>query len=141
MISVFNQQNKYWINTKNLFRLLEKCAAAYGHALSEMTLVLVNNRKIKKLNQEFLNKNSATDVLSFPIRDKSPDGRFYLGDIIISVPYAFAQCRRLEHGLERELELLTIHGFLHLCGFEHAAGLEEEEEKLRIQMLKGYHGN
>jgi probable rRNA maturation factor len=140
MISILNQQNKYWVDTKNLYRLLEKCANQYRHSRSEITLVLVDNHRIKKLNQEFLNKNCATDVLSFPLKENNPDGRFYLGDIIISAPYAFEQCRHLDHGLERELEILTIHGFLHLCGFEHGEGLEEEEEKLRKQMLEGYHG-
>jgi probable rRNA maturation factor len=119
---------------------MNKCVADYGHAQSEITLALVDNFRIKKLNQEFLKKNTATDVLSFPIQVKHPEGLFYLGDIIISVPYAFEQCRGLEHGLERELEILTIHGFLHLCGYEHGAGLEEEEEELRKKMLKGYHG-
>jgi probable rRNA maturation factor len=140
MISVLNQQNKYWVDTSHLQRLLENCAAAYGQSNSDITLALVDNLRIKKLNREFLNKNAATDVLSFPIQEKGPDGRFYLGDIIIAVPYAFEQCRRSAHGLERELEILAIHGFLHLCGYEHGSGLEEEEEKLRKQILKGYHG-
>ncbi|MFO7865362.1 MAG: rRNA maturation RNase YbeY [Candidatus Aminicenantes bacterium] len=140
MINVLNQQNKYWVDAKNLSRLLERLAAAYGHSHSEITLVLVDNRFIKKLNREYLNKDEPTDVLSFPIREKTPGGCYYLGDILISVPYAFEQCRRLSHGLEREIEMLCLHGFLHLCGYEHGAGLEEEEVKAGKKMLKGYHG-
>lgn len=140
MINVLDQQNKYWVDTKNLSRLLERLAAAYGHSHSEITLVLADNRFIKKLNREYLNKDAPTDVLSFPFREKTPGGRYYLGDILISVPYAFEQCRRLSHGLERELEMLCLHGFLHLCGYEHGAGLEEEEKMAREKMLKGCHG-
>jgi len=140
MISVLNQQNKHELDTQRLSRLLKRLADAYGHPESVITLALVDNPAIEKLNKEYLNKNSPTDVLSFPIREKSPDGEFYLGDIIISVPYAFQQSRRLNHGLDRELEILCIHGFLHLNGYEHGEGLEKEEEKARKTMLKGYHG-
>ena len=59
-----------------------------------------------------------------------PDGEFYLGDIVISVPRAERQARDLGHSLERELEYLAIHGFLHLLGFEHFAGHEDEEARL-----------
>lgn len=69
------------------------------------------------------------------MNEESADGRFYLGDIIISVPYAFKQCLKMDHGLERELEYLTIHGFLHLLGFEHSEGLEEEEERIRNLLI------
>ena len=58
------------------------------------------------------------------------DGKYYLGDIVISVPQAFKQCFSEDHGLERELEFLTVHGFLHLLGYEHSEGIEEEEEKI-----------
>lgn len=102
-----------------------------------MTLAFVTSKVIKNLNRKFLRKNSSTDVLSFPIREKAADGKFYLGDIIISVPQAFRQCLNKKHGLERELELLTIHGFLHLVGYEHFKGLEEEEEKIINLLLEG----
>jgi len=99
-------------------------------------LALVSSREIKKLNKKFLRKDEVTDVLSFPLNEKKADGAFYLGDIIISVPRAFDQSSGTSHGLERELKILTIHGFLHLLGFEHSKGLEEEEEIIRKLMLK-----
>ncbi len=74
-----------------------------------------------------MRKDRPTDVLSFPLGERGADGRFYLGDIIISVPVAFRQGREKGHGLERELKLLAIHGFLHLLGYDHSAGMEEEE--------------
>lgn len=141
MIEILNQQNKYWIQTKSFRKLLEKLISHYKLKDPEVTLAFVDNKTIKRLNEEYLKKNSPTDVLSFPINEKGADNKFYLGDIIISVPFAFKQTVPKEHGLERELEILTIHGFLHLLGFEHFKGMEEEEEKIRTLFLKGNNGS
>jgi probable rRNA maturation factor len=116
---------------------LEKLTDHYRLDDPEVTLALVNNRTIKELNQKYLKKNAPTDGLSFPIRDKAPDGMYYLGDIIISVRKAAEQALQAEIGLEDELEALAIHGFLHLLGYEHGQGLEEEEEKINKLCRKG----
>jgi len=131
MIEILNRQNRYWINRRRFKNLLKKLVKHYRLKNPEVSLAFVNTKTIKKINRKFLRKNAPTDVLSFPIREKSVDGNYYLGDIIISVPQAFKQCLSLDHGLERELELLTIHGFLHLLGYEHSARIEKEEEKIR----------
>lgn len=130
MIEIINQQHKYWLNVKKYKELLKRLTARYKLNNPEITLVFVDNRTIKKLNKKYLKKDAPTDVLSFPMGEKSANGKFYLGDIVISVPQAFKQCFFQEHGLERELELLTSHGFLHLLGYEHSEGIEEEEEKI-----------
>ncbi|MFB0566189.1 MAG: rRNA maturation RNase YbeY [Candidatus Aminicenantaceae bacterium] len=116
--------------------MLKKLIRHYRLSNPEISLVFVETKTIKKLNRQYLKKDEPTDVLSFPIREKSIDGKFYLGDIIISVPQAFKQCFSLEYGLETELEFLAIHGFLHLVGFEHSKGIEEEEIKIRTLMLE-----
>ncbi len=131
MIEIINQQHRYWLNLKKFRELLKKLIKHYKLNHTEITLVFVDNRAITRLNRQFLKKNTPTDVLSFPMREKGADGKFYLGDIVISVPQAFKQCFSKEHGLERELEFLTIHGLLHLLGYEHSKGIEEEEEKIR----------
>jgi probable rRNA maturation factor len=77
-----------------------------------------------------MKKDKPTDVLSFPLGDKGPDGKYYLGDIVIAVPVAARQAREKGHGLDRELRVLAVHGFLHLLGYDHDAGIEEEERKL-----------
>jgi len=102
----------------------------------EITLAFVGNQAIRTLNRKFRRKDKPTDVLSFPIRDFSTDGKFYLGDIVIAVPVALEQARRQGHSLEREIELLVIHGFLHLLGFDHGAGIEDEEENLHRIVLE-----
>jgi len=130
MIEIINQQHRYWLNIRKFKELLKRLSTHYKLNDPEITLVFTDNRAIKKLNKQYLKKDAPTDVLSFPIGEKGADGKYYLGDIVISVPQAFKQCFSEEHGLERELEFLTIHGFLHLLGYEHSEGIEEEEEKM-----------
>lgn len=136
MIEILNKQKKFWVNCKKFLDLLQKLVRHYRQKDSQIVLVFAGNSEIKKLNKKFLKKNAATDVLSFPLQEKASDGNFYLGDIIISVPRAFQQCLNEDHGLERELEILTIHGFLHLLGFDHGTGIEEEQEKITRLLLQ-----
>jgi len=141
MIEVLNQQKRYPVDPEISRVLLKKLIKYYQLKDPEITLAFVTNKVIKNLHFRFLQKNTPTDVLSFPIGEKNVDGKYYLGDIIISAPKAFQQGTAQGHGLDREIELLTIHGFLHLCGFEHFQGLEEEEEKVRNIMLAGKNGD
>ncbi len=137
MIEIINQQHRYWISLKKFKDLLEELVVRHKLKDPEVTLVFVDTKTIKRLNNKFLKINAPTDVLSFPLGEKSADGKFYLGDIVISVPQAFKQCFSQKHGLERELELLTVHGFLHLIGFDHSKGFEEEEKKIHKLFLEG----
>jgi probable rRNA maturation factor len=137
MIEILNQQRRHKINIQRFRGLLSGLIEHYKLDSPEIVLAFVNNKAIQELNLKFLKQNKPTDVLSFPLREKGPDGKYYFGDIIISVPKAYNQAAKKRHSLERELEILTIHGFLHLLGYEHLEGMEEEEEKIRTLMLKG----
>ncbi len=130
MIEVLNLQRRYCVNRTKFRKLLGTLVKQYELEDPEITLSFVGTKAIKILNRKFLKKDAATDVLSFPVGKKGPDGKFYLGDIIISVPQAFKQCFAQPCGLESELEHLTIHGFLHLLGYDHGRGIEEEEGKV-----------
>jgi len=129
MIEILNRQRKHPVRTKAFKRLLGELSARYRLADPEITLAFVGERAMRTLNRKFGKKDRPTDVLSFPLGEKGADGKFYLGDIVIAVPVAFRQCRAKGHGLDRELRLLTIHGFLHLVGYDHSAGIEDEERK------------
>jgi probable rRNA maturation factor len=131
MIAIINRQKKHPIRTRTFKRLLEELSALYRLDDPEVSLAFVGERAIRTLNRKFMKKDRPTDVLSFPLGEKGADGKFYLGDIVIAVPVAFRQARAKGHGLDRELRLLAIHGFLHLLGYDHFAGLEEEERKAR----------
>lgn len=141
MIEILNQQRRHKINIHHFRELLSGLIKHYELDSPEIVLAFVNNKAIQELNQRFLKQNKPTDVLSFPLGEKGPDGKYYLGDIIISVPEAYKQAEEKNHSLERELEILTVHGFLHLLDYEHLEGMEEEEEKVRILMFKGKNGN
>lgn len=138
MIEIINRQRKYRINLKNLKFLLERLVEHYKLSDPEISLVFTNTETIKDLNRRYLKKDAPTDVLSFPLGEKSADGKFYLGDIVISVPQADEQRLSHSHSLEREMEYLVIHGFLHLLGFEHQEGIEDEEIKIREILLKAH---
>jgi probable rRNA maturation factor len=91
-----------------------------------ISVVLTDNRRLRKFNREYLGIDAPTDVLSFPASESDgsetdPEtGARYLGDILISVPYARQSARQAGHPLEAELQLLVVHGVLHLLGHDHA---------------------
>lgn len=85
-----------------------------------LTIVLADEAQMQTLNREFSGKDIPTDVLSFPDGTIDPDlNLMYFGDIIIAVPIAQEQAKRAEHSTNDELILLTVHGTLHLLGFDH----------------------
>ncbi len=95
------------------------------HDESEVVLVITDDDGIRSLNYEFRDLDSATDVLAFPgTLDETfvtPEGYTgYLGDVVISYPQAAEQARLAGHPVSRELQLLTIHGVLHLMGLDDA---------------------
>src|SRR5512147_118237 len=114
--------------------LLERAAqAALEHEAqsleSELSVILTNDTRLHELNLNYLGINAPTDVLSFPASETDPEtGARYLGDILISVPRAQAQAESAGHPLESEVQLLVVHGVLHLLGHDHA----EPEEKSRM---------
>lgn len=87
----------------------------------EFNIIFVSNERIKELNKMYRNIDKETDVLSFPDEDKN-----YIGDIFISLEKAKEQAKEYNHSLGREVGFLTVHGYLHLLGYDHQ---NEDEEK------------
>ena len=84
------------------------------------TLLLSNNKKIKKLNKQFRKKNKPTDILSFPFNEKFKiSKKTYLGDIIISFDFINKPKLQDLKIFKKELIKIFIHGYLHLLGFDH----------------------
>lgn len=95
-----------------------------------LSLVLTDDAQLQQLNRDYRQIDAPTDVLSFPAH--LPDLEMidfvpYLGDIIISVAYAHRQAAKEGHSLLEELQLLTVHGVLHLLGHDH---MEPDEKKV-----------
>tara|TARA_Y100000389_G_C17230934_1_gene398113 strand:- start:209 stop:670 length:462 start_codon:yes stop_codon:yes gene_type:complete len=101
-----------------------------------LTLLLSNNRAIKKLNKDFRNKNKSTDILSFPLNKKIKiSKRTYIGDIIISYNFIDKPKSQNLKIFKEKLTKTFIHGFLHLLGFDHFKNKDykimlREEERL-----------
>jgi len=99
------------------------------HPESEITIVIVDDDEIQRLNREFLAQGKPTDVLAFPAGHIDPDTEHRnFGDVIISYPRAEVQAIAGGHQLSSELSLLAVHGVLHLLGFDH--DLPESEIKM-----------
>ena len=135
MVTIINRQKRHPVRTRAFERLLGELARTYRLRDPEVSLSFVGERAIRTLNRRWMKKDGPTDVLSFPLGEKGPDGKYYLGDIVIAVPVAARQAREKGHGLDRELRLLAIHGFLHLLGYDHFAGIEGEERKAHRRHL------
>jgi len=143
-VIISNRQKEVKIPT-GLRMLVRRCCIAvlqtenFPHS-AEISVTFVNNEQIHELNREYRNKDSATDVLSFPlgengVYDTNPEnGAMMLGDVVISMEKAMEQAEKYGHSFMREVAYLTAHSVLHLLGYDHEAGglekvhMREKEE-------------
>ena len=97
-----------------------------------ISLALISKNEIKKINKLYRKKNRVTDVLAFKLNTKE-----VLGEVVICLDIAKKQAREKKKSLRSELKLLTIHGFLHLLGYDHEKSLIEAErqEKKELEIL------
>ena len=125
-LSVFSE-DKAWSkrlrNSENFFKKI--CNAfpkkyKFSNKKVSLSLLLSNNKNIKKLNKNFRNKNKSTDILSFPFNKKIKISKnTYLGDIIISYNYLDKPKSQDLWSFKQKTIKIFIHGFLHLLGFDH----------------------
>ena len=125
-LSVFSE-DKAWSkrlrNSENFFKKI--CNAfpkkyKFSNKKVSLSLLLSNNKNIKRLNKNFRNKNKSTDILSFPFNKKIKISKnTYLGDIIISYNYLDKPKSQDLGSFEQKTIKIFIHGFLHLLGFDH----------------------
>jgi len=129
---------------ETLSATVEKAAAKvgelYGLEAAEVSVTLTNNEYIHKLNKQYRNIDRPTDVLSFALNEgeepevvDGPDINM-LGDIIISVERAVEQAAEYGHSVEREMAFLTVHGMLHLLGYDHM----EEADRMEMRQEEDY---
>jgi len=100
---------------------------------AELSLVLSDDKRLHDLNREFLDIDAPTDVLSFPSDEIDPESSApYLGDVIISYQRATVQAQSSGHDVKDELELLVVHGVLHLLGYDHVE-LDQKQAMWSVQ--------
>ena len=133
-----NEQTKYrvgWL-LRHRIRKAARAALAYEHVTTDtiLSLTFTDNEGIRALNSEYRHKDSATDVLSFPLytmRDgdvPEDDMAAELGDIVLSLERAGEQAKEYGHSFERETAFLTVHSVLHLLGYDHETSPEDEAD-------------
>lgn len=108
---------------------------------AELSVTLTDNANIRSLNNEYRNIDRATDVLSFPLYEVEEieaiegdeDEPICLGDIVVSLERAQEQATEYGHSFEREVAFLCVHSVLHLLGYDHELGAEQEKEMFEKQ--------
>ncbi len=131
------------VDVADLEAIVRRTLAAEGVTEGEVTLVITDADRVRALNCEFRGVDAPTDVLSFPWQAGEPvpspeEARSpYFGDVIIAFPVAEEQATRYGHSVQEELRLLTVHGVLHLLGYDHATPEEEAVMWARQEAILG----
>ena len=120
----YENETKYTINIEFLKEI------ALLVTKKDIELIICNNDYIQELNSQFRQKDTPTDVLSFPL-EEMPHGfdEAPLGSVIISVDFVENKSKELNHSFDEELALLFIHGLLHLVGYDHEIDNGEHRQK------------
>ena len=119
------------VDVPTLTRAIAVTLAHEGAPDAQVTLVITDDAAVATLNKQYRAVDGPTDVLSFSAQEdapgfiSAPEAAAYLGDIIIALPFTRRQAADLGHPLAAELQLLAVHGTLHLLGYDHADPEEE----------------
>ena len=137
-VDIIDDNNLVLDSTKNMLLNLLECAAKFENVntdITEMSLSFVDKNEIQEINKNYRGKDVPTDVISFALNDEVEsevniigleDEFNSIGDVIICVDIAKEQAEEYNHSFDREIGFLTVHGFLHLLGYDH---MTEEDEK------------
>ena len=104
----------------------------------EFNIIIVDNDRIHEINREYRNKDMPTDVISFALEDDEVFPNLevrVLGDIYISLDKVYEQSKSYGHSFFRELSFLTVHGILHLLGYDHMNEVDEKEMFSRQELI------
>jgi probable rRNA maturation factor len=132
-IQIDNNQNRIKIDKRKIRSATIILLKHLDCTDKEISLSFVNDETIKQLSKQYLNKDKPTNVLSFSLQE----GEFgsinphILGDIVISVDTAKTDASKSAHTFEQEINLLILHGLLHLLGYNHENTTEEETKKMQ----------
>lgn len=137
VVEVFNEQEKKVKEIEEIKPFLLFALEKERLNDVEFNIIIVDNNKIREINKTYRGIDRETDVISFALEDEKEmllmGEHRVLGDIYISLEKAEMQALEYGHSLQRELCFLSIHGLLHLLGYDH---MKEEEEKIMFQKQK-----
>ena len=139
-IQIQNRQRGLRVALEPLQRLLQHISLNLGIEDKELSVVLVNDKRIAQLNQQYRKRVGATDVLAFAMQEGEFGGinPQILGDVVISVETAQRQAHEQGHSLTNELQILLIHGVLHLLGYDHEQQAEAQQMQQKEKQLMEY---
>ena len=141
-IEIFNKYNEEVKETQEIRNLIDYAIKYKKLDNLEFNVIFVDNEYIHKLNKDYRGIDRPTDVITFALEDGEEvdlNAWRILGDIYISIDKAKEQATEYGHPFLRELAFLTVHGFLHLLGYDH---MNKEDEKIMFseqeEILNGY---
>jgi len=140
-IDIQNLQSVERINRGKVIHCADQALKAMSEEAAELSLILVNDMYIRNLNWKYRRKDSATDVLAFPMRDSRGLSGAILGDVVISVETAKREAKKRKKDFQDELDLYFVHGILHLLGYDdekpRARKKMREKEREILKLIKG----
>lgn len=139
-VLINNRQNKHKIPQKRIKQTARAILNALDCPEAELSILLVDDQQIEKINLEYLNREGPTNVIAFPMRE----GEFIelaphlLGDVVISVETACREANLAGISLQKRFDQLLIHGILHLMGYDHEKTQKEARrmEKKSSELMK-----
>lgn len=135
---IVNRQRRVPVAVRPLQQFQERVRRELGFASESVTIELISDAAMVRLNETFRKKKGPTDVLSFPANgDRPKPGAEYVGDIAISPETARRNARRFSRSLPAEMRILILHGMIHLAGFDHESDhgeMDRFESRLRKRL-------
>ncbi len=135
---IVNRQRRVPVAIHPLQEFYERVRRELGFAPESVTIQLISDENMARLNQTYRKKRGPTDVLSFPANGARPSpGAEYVGDIAISPETARRNARRFSRSLPGEMRILILHGMIHLAGFDHETDhgeMDRLERRLRKRL-------
>jgi probable rRNA maturation factor len=121
------------VPSRELKKIGQAILAVVGQAEAELSLALIGNAEMQKLNAKYRSKDYPTDVLSFPMDEGLPPANHLLGDVIISVEKARQQAKERGRSRDEEMVTLLIHGIVHLLGYDHERSTKDARAMKRLE--------
>ena len=133
---IFNRQRRVPVAIHPLQQFYERARMELGFAQDSVTIQLISDARMARLNETYRHKQGPTDVLSFPANGpRSKRAAGYVGDIAIAPETARRNARRFSRSLPAEMRILILHGMIHLAGFDHETD-QGEMDRLERRLRK-----
>jgi probable rRNA maturation factor len=135
MIHIENRQKNQKIALETLEKVAQRILNDSGCPDAELSVVIVDDEEIQQINRDYLQRDKPTNVISFAMQEGEDVGLHpgLLGDVIISADTAARDAFEADLSFESELYFLLLHGILHLLGYDHERGTEEEAQRMEAR--------